>query len=71
VITGIAHVGVAVPNCEEAVSFYRDMLGMTVLSPPYVMDGDAIPSDMGVHGAWFHPRRKEQARSPLHYKQWG
>jgi catechol 2,3-dioxygenase-like lactoylglutathione lyase family enzyme len=47
VITGIAHVGVSVPNCEEAVSFYRDVLGMTVLSPPYVMDGDAIRSDMG------------------------
>jgi catechol 2,3-dioxygenase-like lactoylglutathione lyase family enzyme len=47
VITGVAHTGVCVPNCEAAVAFYRDVLGMRVLSPPYVMDGDAIRDDMG------------------------
>jgi catechol 2,3-dioxygenase-like lactoylglutathione lyase family enzyme len=46
-ITGVAHTGVSVPDCEEAVRFYRDVLGMTVLSPPYVMDNDAIRNDMG------------------------
>lgn len=29
------------------MAFYRDVLGLTVLSPPYVMDGDAIRADMG------------------------
>jgi catechol 2,3-dioxygenase-like lactoylglutathione lyase family enzyme len=29
------------------VAFYRDVLGMCVLSPPYVMDDDAIRDDMG------------------------
>jgi methylmalonyl-CoA/ethylmalonyl-CoA epimerase len=29
------------------VAFYRDVLGLRVLSPPYVMDGDAIRDDMG------------------------
>ena len=29
------------------MAFYRDVLGFTVLSPPYVMDGDAIRADMG------------------------
>jgi catechol 2,3-dioxygenase-like lactoylglutathione lyase family enzyme len=36
-----------VPDCEAAVAFYRDVLGMRVLSPPYVMAGDAIRDDMG------------------------
>jgi catechol 2,3-dioxygenase-like lactoylglutathione lyase family enzyme len=47
VITGVAHTGVCVPDCDAAVAFYRDVLGFTVLSPPYVMAGDAIRSDMG------------------------
>jgi catechol 2,3-dioxygenase-like lactoylglutathione lyase family enzyme len=47
VITGVAHTGVCVPDCEAAVAFYRDVLGFSVLSPPYVMDGDAIRRDMG------------------------
>ena len=46
-ITGLAHSGVCVPDCEAAVAYYRDVLGFTVLSPPYVMDGDAIRADMG------------------------
>ena len=46
-ITGLAHTGVCVPDCEAAVAFYRDVLGLRVLSPPYVMDGDAIRDDMG------------------------
>jgi catechol 2,3-dioxygenase-like lactoylglutathione lyase family enzyme len=47
VITGLAHTAVCVPDCEAAVAFYRDVLGFTVLSPPYLMDGDAIRADMG------------------------
>ena len=46
-ITGLAHTGVCVPDCEAAVAYYRDVLGFTVLSPPYVMDGDAIRADIG------------------------
>lgn len=46
-ITGVAHTGVCVPDCEAAVAYYRDVLGLRVLSPPYVMDGDAIRDDMG------------------------
>jgi predicted enzyme related to lactoylglutathione lyase len=47
VITGLAHAGVCVPDCEAAVAFYRDVLGLHVLSPPYVMAGNAIRDDMG------------------------
>jgi catechol 2,3-dioxygenase-like lactoylglutathione lyase family enzyme len=46
-ITGVAHSGVCVEDCEAAVAFYRDVLGMTVLSPPYLMDDDTIRDDMG------------------------
>ncbi|OBI50625.1 VOC family protein [Mycobacterium sp. E787] len=46
-ITGLAHTGVCVPDCEAAVAFYRDVLGLRVLSPPYVMSGNAIRDDMG------------------------
>jgi predicted enzyme related to lactoylglutathione lyase len=46
-ITGLAHTGVCVPDCEAAVAFYRDVLGLRVLSEPYVIAGDAIRSDMG------------------------
>jgi catechol 2,3-dioxygenase-like lactoylglutathione lyase family enzyme len=47
VITGLAHTGVCVSDCEAAVAFYRDVLGLCVLSPPYVMAGNAIRNDMG------------------------
>ncbi|MGO9152320.1 VOC family protein [Mycobacterium sp.] len=46
-ITGLAHTGVCVPDCEAAVAFYRDVLGLRVLSPPYVMAGNALRDDMG------------------------
>lgn len=46
-ITGLAHTGVCVPDCEGAVAFYRDVLGLRVLSEPYVMTGGAIRDDMG------------------------
>lgn len=35
------------PDCEAAVAFYRDVLGLRVLSPPYLMAGNAIRDDMG------------------------
>jgi catechol 2,3-dioxygenase-like lactoylglutathione lyase family enzyme len=47
VITGLAHTALHVSDCEAAVAWYRDVLGMTVLSPPYRMEGDAITRDMG------------------------
>lgn len=46
-IVGTAHVGVCVANVDEAVAWYRDVLGMTVLSPPYLVEGPDIERDMG------------------------
>jgi catechol 2,3-dioxygenase-like lactoylglutathione lyase family enzyme len=47
VITGLAHTALHVADVDTAVAWYRDVLGLTVLSPPYRMDGDAITRDMG------------------------
>ena len=46
-ITGLAHTALHVEDVDAAVAWYRDVLGLTVLSPPYLMEGDAIARDMG------------------------
>ena len=46
-IIGTAHAGVCVPDVDEAVAWYRDVLGLTVLSPPYLIEGPDIERDMG------------------------
>jgi catechol 2,3-dioxygenase-like lactoylglutathione lyase family enzyme len=46
-LRGIAHTAVRVADVDAAVAWYRDVLGMTVLSPPYRMEGDEITRDMG------------------------
>jgi catechol 2,3-dioxygenase-like lactoylglutathione lyase family enzyme len=47
VLTGLAHSAVCVPDVEAAVRWYSDVLGLSVLSPPYRMEGPAIERDMG------------------------
>ena len=46
-ITGLAHTAVCVPDVEEAARWYSSTLGFTILSPPYLMEGEAIERDMG------------------------
>ena len=46
-ITGLAHTALHVADVDAAVAWYRDVLELTVLSPPYRMEGDAITRDMG------------------------
>lgn len=46
-ITGLAHSAVCVPDMDAAISWYADVLGLRVLSPPYRMEGDRIERDMG------------------------
>lgn len=46
-ITGLAHGAICVPDIDEAVRWYGEMLGMKVLSPAYRMDGPSIERDMG------------------------
>lgn len=46
-ITGLAHTAVCVPDVEQAARWYSDTLGFTILSLPYLMEGEAIERDMG------------------------
>ena len=39
-IVGLAHTAVCVADVDAAVAWYRDVLGLTVLSPPYRMEGE-------------------------------
>ena len=41
-LLGLAHVAVCVPDVDAAVAWYESVLGLTVLSPPYLMEGEAI-----------------------------
>ena len=45
-LVGLAHAAVCVPDVEAATSWYESVLGMRVLSPPYLIEGDAISEDM-------------------------
>jgi catechol 2,3-dioxygenase-like lactoylglutathione lyase family enzyme len=42
----MAHTAVCVPDVEAATAWYADVLGFTVLSPPYWMEGPGIEQDM-------------------------
>ena len=46
-VQGVGQIRVNATDIGRAVAFYRDVLGLHVLSPPYVMDGEAIRNDMG------------------------
>jgi catechol 2,3-dioxygenase-like lactoylglutathione lyase family enzyme len=46
-LTGLAHSAICVPDVEEATRWYSTVLGLEVLSPPYLMSGDDIERDMG------------------------
>lgn len=46
-LLGLAHSAVCVPDVEEAARWYAETLGFTLLSPPYLMEGEAIERDMG------------------------
>jgi catechol 2,3-dioxygenase-like lactoylglutathione lyase family enzyme len=47
VLTGFAHTAICVPDVDEATRWYAEVIGLTVLSPPYRMAGTAIERDMG------------------------
>jgi catechol 2,3-dioxygenase-like lactoylglutathione lyase family enzyme len=43
----LAHTAVCVPDVDAAVAWYASVLGLRVLSPPFLMDGASIARDMG------------------------
>ena len=46
-ITGLAHSGVCVPDCEAAVAYYRDVLGSAGLADPGLTHIGLICDDLG------------------------
>src|SRR5205085_1238833 len=46
-LTSLAHTAVCVPDVEEAVRWYRDVLGLTVIWSPVLMESEDIERDMG------------------------
>jgi catechol 2,3-dioxygenase-like lactoylglutathione lyase family enzyme len=46
-LTGIAHGAICVADVDEAARWYTETLGFALLSPPYLMEGEAIERDMG------------------------
>jgi catechol 2,3-dioxygenase-like lactoylglutathione lyase family enzyme len=46
-LTALAHSAICVPDVHAAVDWYTSTLGFEVLSPPYLMEGEAIERDMG------------------------
>lgn len=64
-----SHIGLSVPNLEEAVKFYRDVFGFYVLMEPAVVEHDE--SDIGVmcdgcfggHDKWDNFRIAHMATS--------
>jgi catechol 2,3-dioxygenase-like lactoylglutathione lyase family enzyme len=47
VLLGFAHAAICVPDVDEAARWYSEVLGLSILSAPYLMEGDAIGRDMG------------------------
>jgi predicted enzyme related to lactoylglutathione lyase len=46
-LTGLAHTAVCVSDVEAAVAWYESAVGLTTLSPPWLMTGREIERDMG------------------------
>jgi len=46
-IRSLAHVGLCVPDLDEAVAWYTSVLGLELLSPPVALEGREIEADMG------------------------
>ena len=43
----LAHTAIRVPDIDAAARWYESVLGLRVLSPPFLMDGASIARDMG------------------------
>ena len=45
-VVTLAHTAICVPDVEAAAAWYSSVLGLSVLSPPYLMTGSSIEADM-------------------------
>ena len=43
----LGHTAICVPDIDAAAAWYASVLGLRVLSPPYLMEGKSLEADMG------------------------
>jgi catechol 2,3-dioxygenase-like lactoylglutathione lyase family enzyme len=51
------HIGIGVPNIEEAVNWYQDVLGLRLISGPKLVTREASPQAVNVLGQSFGKMR--------------
>ena len=66
------HVGVAVPSMHDAIAFYRDVLGASVITEPFDMPEQGVkvafvntPGEHGTHGTQIELIEPLNADSPI------
>ena len=66
------HVGVAVPAMAEAIAFYRDVMGASVITEPFDMPEQGVkvafvntPGEQGTHGTQIELIEPLNAESPI------
>jgi catechol 2,3-dioxygenase-like lactoylglutathione lyase family enzyme len=50
-IKGFNHIGLSVRDLDRSIAFYRDLLGLAVLTEPFPFEGPMFSQVMGVEGA--------------------
>ena len=60
-LIGDGALGGVVPDVEEAARWYAETLGFSILSPPYLMEGEVIERDMGDASPIPRSRRRSSA----------
>jgi catechol 2,3-dioxygenase-like lactoylglutathione lyase family enzyme len=48
---GLSHVGISVADLDQAIAFYRDFLGLELLTTPFPFEGPMFTEVMGLEGA--------------------
>jgi len=66
------HVGVAVPAMAEAIAFYRDVMGASVITEPFDLPEQGVkvafvntPGEQGTHGTQIELIEPLSAESPI------
>ncbi|MGE4411555.1 MAG: methylmalonyl-CoA epimerase [Sphingomonadales bacterium] len=66
------HVGVAVPDLDASIAFYRDVMGATDITEPFVLDSQKVrvcfvntPGENGTHGTQIELLQPTTEDSPV------
>ena len=50
-ITGLNHIGISITDLDRAISFYRDLMGLELITEPFPFEGPMFSSVMGLESA--------------------